>query len=135
MTTHPNAQLLQAAYQAVGHGDLGPMLGILSDDITWVDSTLGPLAGSYSRDEVPQFFGKMADVYGGTLQAEIASTVADGDHVIVLTRESGTVRGEPVAWTGVHAWSFGQGLATRFVSYGSAEYQRFWARQESAASS
>jgi hypothetical protein len=98
-----------------------------------VDSTLGPLAGSYSNEEVPQFFGKMADVYGGTLRAEIASTVADGDHLIVLTRESGTVRGEPVAWTGVHVWSFDEGLATRFVSYGSAEYQRFWASRESAA--
>lgn len=75
----------------------------------------------------------MADVYGGTLRAEIASTVADGDHVIVLTRGSGTVRGEPVAWTGVHVWSFDQGLATRFVSYGSAEYQWFWASGESAA--
>lgn len=78
------------------------------------------MASSYSKDKVPQFFAKMTDVYGGTLQAEIASTVAERDHVIVLTRESCTVHRTPVAWTGVHIWSFDQGLATRFVSYGSA---------------
>ena len=135
MTTHPNAQLLRDTYQAVGQGDLQPLLGLLSKDIIWTDCTLGPLAGTYGKDEVPQFFSKMVDVYNGTLRVEIASILADDDHGIVLTREAGTVRGEPVAWSGVHVWSFAQGRATRFVSYGSAEYQRFWASRESAASS
>lgn len=44
MTTHSNAQLLRNAYQAVEHGDLQPMLAMLSGDVTWTDSTLGPLA-------------------------------------------------------------------------------------------
>jgi ketosteroid isomerase-like protein len=135
MTIHPNAQLLQNAYQAIEQGDLRPMLSMLSEDITWTDSTLGPLAGTYRKDEVPQFFGKMMDVYHGTLRVEIAGMMADDDHGIVLTRESGTVDGEPVAWTGVHVWSFDQGRATRFVSYGSAEYQRFWAGKHGSASS
>lgn len=127
MTTHPTAQLLRDAYQAVGQGDLQPMLSMLTEDITWADSTLGPLAGTYTKEEVPQqFFGKMTEVYGGTLQVEIAGIVADDNHAVVLTRESGTVRGESAAWTGVHVWSFDQGRATRFMSYASAEYQRFW---------
>lgn len=127
MTAHPNARLLASSYQAVEQGDLQPMLAMLSEDITWTDSTLGPLAGTYRKDEVPQFFGKMTDVYGGTLRVEIVSMIADEGHGIVLTRESGTVDGETVAWTGVHVWSFDQGRATGFVGYGSAEYQRFWA--------
>jgi len=135
MTTRPTAQLLRDTYQTVGQGDLQPMLGMLSEDITWTDSTLGPLAGTYTKDEVPQFFGKMRDVYGDTLQVEIASIVADDNHAIVLTRESGTVRGQPAAWTGVHVWSFEQGRATRFVSYGSAEYQRFWAGEHATITS
>jgi ketosteroid isomerase-like protein len=134
MTTHPNARLLQNAYQAIEHGDLHPMLSILSDDMTWTDSTLGPLAGSYRKDEVPQFFGKMMDVYHGTLRVEIAGIIADDDHGIVLTRESGTVDGEQVAWTGVHVYTFDSGRVTRFVNYGSAEYQRFWAGTHAAAS-
>lgn len=67
MTTHANAQLLCDTYQAIEHGDLRPLSGMLSEDIILVDSTLGPLAGTYTgKDEVPQFFGKMMDVYHGT---------------------------------------------------------------------
>ena len=127
MTIHPNARLLRDAYQAIERGDLQPMLTLLSEDIAWVDSTLGPLAGSYGKAEVPQFFGKMMDVYHGTLRVEITGMMADDDHGLVLTGESGLVDGEPVAWTCAHVWSFGQGRATRFVNYASAEYQRFWA--------
>ena len=116
MTTHPNARLLQNAYQAIERGHLHAMLSILSDDMTWTDSTLGPLAGSYRKDEVPQFFGKMMDVYHGTLRVEIAGIIADDDHGIVLTRESGTVDGEQVAWAGVHVYTFDSGRVTRFVS-------------------
>jgi ketosteroid isomerase-like protein len=135
MNSHPNARLLQNAYQAIEHGDLQPMLSMLSEDITWADSTLGPLAGTYTKDEVPQFFGKMMDVYHGSLRVEIAGMIAGDDHGIVLTRESGTVAGDPVAWTSVHVYSFDNGRVTRFTSYGSAEYQQFWAGRHDAASS
>jgi ketosteroid isomerase-like protein len=133
MITHPNALLLQNAYQAVALGDLHPMLSILSDEMTWTDSTLGPLAGSYRKDEVPQFFGKMMDVYHGTLRVEVAAMIAGEGDGIVLTRESGTVDGEKVAWTGVHVYTFDSGRVTRFVNYGSAEYQRFWADKRAYA--
>jgi hypothetical protein len=42
------------------------------------------------------------------------------------------VDGEPVAWTSVHAYSFHHGRVRSFVSYGSAEYQRFWAGKHAA---
>ena len=64
---------------------------------------------------------------------EIAGIVADDDHGMVLTRESGTAHGEPVAWTGVHVWSFDRGRCHRFVAYASAEYQRFWSGNRTAA--
>jgi uncharacterized protein len=132
MTAHPSTQLLRDAYQAAGQGDLAPLLDMLSEDIAWTDSTLGPLAGTYGKDQVPQFFSKMMDIYGGTLRLEIDSIVATDGHGIVLTRESGTVGGKPLAWTGAHVWSLDQGRATRFVSYASAEYQWFWAGKQAA---
>jgi ketosteroid isomerase-like protein len=132
MTTHSNAQLLRNAYQAVERGDLQPMLGLLSDDVTWTDSTLGPLAGTYRKDEVPQFFAKMMDVYRGTLRVEIVGMIAGDDYGVVLTRESGNVDGETVAWSGVHVYSFRNGRVTRFVNYCSAEYQTFWAGRHAA---
>lgn len=56
--SHPNARLLRNAYEAFGSGDLEPLLGALTDDISWHDSTLGPLAGSYTgKDQVLGLFG------------------------------------------------------------------------------
>jgi ketosteroid isomerase-like protein len=46
MTLHPNAELLQHSYDAFGRGDMQPLLDLVCDDIEWVDSTLGPLAGT-----------------------------------------------------------------------------------------
>jgi ketosteroid isomerase-like protein len=127
MSTHLNAELLRNAYDAFEHGDLQPLLGLLSDDVEWVDLTLGPLPGTYQgKAEVPQFFGKMMDVYKGNLRVEVLDIIASDDHGIVLTHESGTVEGTPVAWNSVHEFSFSDGRVNRFVSYGSAEYQRFW---------
>jgi len=127
MRSHRNAELLRDAYDAFERGDLQALLDMLSDDIEWVDSTLGPLAGSYrGKAEVPRFFGKMMEIYRGNLRVEVLDILANDDHGIVLTHESGTVGGEPVAWNSVHEFAFSNGRASRFVSYGSAEYQRFW---------
>ena len=130
MTTHPNAELLRDTYRAFDRGDVQPLFDLLSEDVKWVDSTLGPLAGAYSgKAEVPAFFERMMNVYGGSLRVEVVDVIANDDRGVVLTRESGTVDDEPVAWTSVHVWHLRDGHAQSFVSYGSAEYQRFWANK------
>jgi ketosteroid isomerase-like protein len=135
MTVHPNARLLDQVYQAIGRGDLQPLLSMLSDDITF-EVDLGPLAGTYrGKDEVPEFFARMANLYQGTLAVQVVDIVANDRHAVVLTRESGKVNGEPVAWTGAHVWSFERGRANRFRTYLSAEYQHFWAKRQAALSS
>ena len=127
MTFHPNAGQLRRAYDAFAGGDIQPLLDLLSDDIVWVDSTLGPLAGSYhGKAEVPQFFGKMMDVYKGEFAVEVLDILADDDCGVVLTRESGVVDGDRLSWTGVHQYSFDGGQVKRFDAFCSAEYQRFW---------
>jgi ketosteroid isomerase-like protein len=127
-TTHPNALRLRETYEAFDRGDLEPLFGLMSDDIEWVDSTLGPLAGTYNgKAQVPQFFTRMMDIYAGSLRVEIVDIVANDHHGVVLTRESGTTNGQEIDWTSVHVWSFRDGHADRFTNYGSSEYQRFWA--------
>lgn len=103
------------------------MLALLREDATWTDSTLGPLSGTYAKGEVPRFFAAMTETYHGSLRVEITGIIADDNHGIVLTRESGAVDGDQVAWTSVHAYSFDHGRVRSFTSYASAEYQRFWA--------
>ncbi len=128
MTIHPNAERLRRTYQQLEQGEMQPLLALLADDVIWIDSTLGPLAGEYrGKGEVPRFFATMMDVYRGSLRVEIAAVIADDEHAVVLTRESGNVRDQPVSWSSVHVWSFTGEQCHRFVNYGSAEYQRFWA--------
>jgi ketosteroid isomerase-like protein len=122
-----NAQLLQTAYDAFSRGDLEPLLGALTDDISWHDSTLGPLAGTYTgKDQVLSLFGRMMTVYGGTLRLEVVDIFANDDRGVVLTREAGTTGGASATWTGVHLWSFRHGRCAQLVTYADAEYQRFW---------
>jgi ketosteroid isomerase-like protein len=128
---HPNVDLLRAAYEAFGNGDLGPLLGALTDDISWHDSTLGPLAGDYTgKDQVVGLFGKMMDLYGGTLRLSVVDILANDAHGVVLTREEGRPGGEPVKWTGVHLFRFRDGRCADFVAYASAEYQAFWSSEK-----
>lgn len=128
---HQNEQLLRAGYDGfTKHGDLEPMLGALTDDITWQHSALGPLAGTYTgKDEVLGVFRQMMEVYGGTLRLEVVDILVNDDRGVVLTREQGTVGGEAISWTGVHLWSFRGGRATSFVLYADANYQQFWSKR------
>ena len=128
---HQNEQLLRAGYDGFSkNGDLEPMLGALTDDIAWQDSTLGPLAGKYTgKDEVLGLFGRMEEVYGGTLRLEVVDILVNDDRGVVLTREQGTAGGEAISWTGVHLWSFRDGRATSFVAYADADYQQFWSQR------
>jgi ketosteroid isomerase-like protein len=127
MSWHPNVDLLHNTYDALERGDLQPQVDLLSDDVEWVDSTLGPLAGTYQgKTEVPQFFARMADIYKGNLRVQVLDIIANDEHGVVLTRESGTVDGDSMAWNGVHEFTFSNRRVSRFVSYASSEYQRYW---------
>ena len=131
---HPNADLLRRAYEAAGTGDLQPLLDALADDVTWRDSSLGPLAGEYhGKDDVLAFFGKMMEVYAGTLHVEVQGILADDDHGVVLTRERGETAGEPVSWTGTHIWTFRGGRCTEFLAMNDGVYNQFWATRGSGS--
>ncbi|HEY5357306.1 MAG TPA: nuclear transport factor 2 family protein [Streptosporangiaceae bacterium] len=132
--THPNAELLRTTYEAFGNGDLEPLLGALTDDISWRDSSLAPLAGDYTgKEEVLGFFGKMMEVYGGTLRLAVVDILADENHGVVLTREEGASGGESVKWSGVHLWAFRDGRCAQFHAYADGDYHRFWSQRNRAA--
>ena len=131
---HPNADLLRRAYEAAEAGDLQPLLDALADDVTWRDSSLGPLAGEYhGKDDVLAFFAKMMEVYAGTLRVEVHDILANDDHGVVLTRERGETAGEPVGWTGTHIWTFRDGRCTEFLAMNDGVYNRFWVTRSSGS--
>jgi ketosteroid isomerase-like protein len=130
---HANAQQLRAMYNGVGQGDLDPLIASLADDVLWIDSTLGPLAGEFTgKDGVLGFFGKMMGIYGDTFRLEITAILADDDRGVVLTSEAGTSSRGSLAWSGVHLWTFRDGRCTRFQTFMDETYNHFWAQRQVA---
>jgi ketosteroid isomerase-like protein len=73
------------------------------------------------------FFGRMMELYGGTLQLDVLDVLANDDHGIVLTRERGQHAGKAVEYGGIHRWDFRNGKCVRFENYYDDAYHVFWA--------
>ena len=132
--THPNAELLRSTYEAFGRGDPGPLFAATTEDISWRDSSLGPLAGNYSgKEQVQQFFAGMSELYGDSFWLSVEGILADDARGVVLTREQGVIGGELLSWQGVHVWTFRRGQYAAFEAFADGDYQRAWARQLASA--
>jgi uncharacterized protein len=65
-------QILRDNYDAFARGNADPLMGSLADDVKWHVSGGSPLAGEYvGKAEVLGFFGKMMQLYGGTLKLRV----------------------------------------------------------------
>ena len=127
-----NQRLLVEFYDAVGRGDLAAAFDLLSDDIEWRVHRPSPSAGIYrGKEEVLEWFGRMAAPYQGTLRVSAPGIVADGQYGFVLVQESAE-RPDPISYTGVHAWQFSGGEICRFESYYDQSYIEFWSTRSSS---
>jgi len=84
MSAEENKAATQAAYQAFGAGDLEGAMKDMADDIEWIEPGDSTISGTYrGKDEVGRFFMTLADK---SFRTEPQHFIADGDHVVVLTR-------------------------------------------------
>lgn len=84
MSSADNKALVQAAYQAFASGDLAGATRDMADDIEWIIPGDSAVSGVYrGKAEVTQFFMALA---AKSFQSEPEYFIADGDHVVVLTR-------------------------------------------------
>jgi ketosteroid isomerase-like protein len=127
--TPTTARLLVDFYAAVGRGDLATAFELLSDDIEWRVHRPSPSAGTYhGKQELLDWFGRMAAPYEGTLRVSAPAMVANGQYGFVLVNESAE-RPAQISYTGVHAWQFADGKICRFESYYDESYSDFWSAQ------
>ena len=84
MSASENKAATQAAYQAFAAGDLEGAMRDLADDIEWIVPGNSTISGTYrGKDEVARFFATLA---GKSFRTEPQHFIAEGDHVVVLTR-------------------------------------------------
>lgn len=85
MTTHPNAELTRRGYAAFATGDLDTLRDLMSEDAVWHQPGHTSIAGDYAGQErVFGYFGKLAEMTGGTFKAEPIDILADDDRAVVL---------------------------------------------------
>jgi hypothetical protein len=86
-----------------------------------------PLAGEYvGKGEVLDFFGKMTNLYQGSLKLEVLDILASDMHGVVLTREAAQYGGRDVEFRSVHVWETSGGKLKRFHVFYDDAYHQFW---------
>jgi ketosteroid isomerase-like protein len=84
MSAAENKAATQAAYQAFAAGDLEGAMKDMADDIEWIVPGNSTVSGTYrGKAEVGGFFATLASK---SFRTEPQHFIAEGDHVVVLTR-------------------------------------------------
>ena len=118
VSTSPNQQLIERAYDAFARGDVPNVMAALDDDILWHVPGRGPISGDFrGHEQVLGFFGRFMELSGGTFRIEVDEVLAKGDRVIALVTESAQRLGRSWSSPQVHAWTVRNGKATVFWQF------------------
>jgi len=122
-----NALAIKAAYDATACGNFAPLIGLLADEVQWHITGPGPLAGDYAdRRDIGRFFNKMGEIYGASFRLRVLDILDSDEHVVVLTSEEGSYRGDYAAWRSAHVFTFENGRCVRFLSFQDDPFNAFW---------
>ena len=92
---HPNAALVQRAYQAFGQRDLDTLRSLFAADAAWHSPGRHPLAGEHrGLDAILRFLGRLMQPGNGTFTLEVRDVLANDRHVVVLQQAIGSRDGK-----------------------------------------
>ncbi len=95
MAEHPNAALLSKGYEAFNKGDMATLTELFSEDTVWHEPGNNPLSGELrGREAVFAMFARIAELSGGTYRAVVHDILANDEHVVVVSRMTGTRQGK-----------------------------------------
>jgi ketosteroid isomerase-like protein len=129
MAEHPNATLVKQGYEAFSKGDIATLTGVFSGDVVWRQSGSSPISDEYrGRDAVLAFLGRLAQLTGGTYRIELHDLLANDEHVVALSRETGSRQGKQLDSLSVQVYHVRGGKVTEAWSSFQDErgYDEFW---------
>jgi ketosteroid isomerase-like protein len=110
---HPNEDLVRRGYQAFSTGDIETLGELFADDVVWHVGGRSQLAGDYrGKQEVFGFFGKLAELSGGTFRIELHDVLANDEHAIALQKATGEREGKTLDDNGVVVYHARDGKVT-----------------------
>ena len=105
MAEHPNVGLIRNGYEAFNKGDMATLTELFNEDTVWHEPGNNPLSGEHrGRDAVFAFFGRLAELSGGTWRAELHDVLANDEHAVALSRLTGTRQGKEINSVGVQVY-------------------------------
>jgi uncharacterized protein len=129
VSTHPNAALMRAGYQAYTTGDLASLSNHVSDDFAFNFSGRSPLAGVYrGLPEVIKLFTRQFELTRGDFQVVPQKILADDETGIALIRVRGTRGTRRLDAPGINVCHFQDGKLAEYWSYTYDQYvvDEFW---------
>jgi uncharacterized protein len=112
-----NTEVVRGAYAAFEVGDVPAVLGVLAEDVEWIESDGFPTSGTYrGHDAVVQgvFMPLVQDYEGFTVKPE--AFVGEGDSVVAVGWYEGRYKatGKVARARFAHVWTIGDGKVRRF---------------------
>lgn len=126
---HENEDVLRRGYEAFGKGDMDTLNGLFADDVVWHTPGNSPIAGDYKgKQEVFAFFGKIAELAGGSFKLDIHDILANDEHGVVLVTSTGTRDGKRLDDNSVNVFHIENGKVTEFWAHNSDQsaVDEFW---------
>ena len=115
-----NSEIIEGAYASFATGDVPAALGVMADDIHWVEADGFPLAGTYVGPQavLEGVFMRLGEI-GDEFTVLPEQFVAEGDTVVAIGNYTWkhTSSGEPAAVKMVHVWTMDGGNAVAFQQH------------------
>lgn len=113
-----NIEALKALYEALGSGDFGTVMSLLSDDVRAHVPGSSQVAGEYEgKEAVGGYVAKLAELSGGTLRFEPHDVLASEDHGVGLVKDLAERGDKALAMNNVHVWHARDGALTEIWVY------------------
>ncbi len=129
MPEHPNAALIRKGYEAFNKGDMATLTELYSEDTVWHEPGNNPLSGEQrGREAVFAFFGRMAELSGGTFRAVVHDILANDEHAVALSRLTGTRQGKETNSAAVQVYHMRNEKITEAWNFSQDQraYDEFW---------